>query len=123
MQGESEIRAIDVTQPMMLTVRIEERPTEDTVLGRNLRMIEAQLKDGSRTEYWFDPQLSLNPLHFQNYKFADLNRVSATSKSVFLKFRRHTSMYIRTDTATDIEVGPVSDSMFELPDLPIRELN
>lgn len=68
-----------------------------------------------REEYFYSPDLKLNPKYFKDFSAFNKNKITDLMKAVFLKLSYYYPEFTLSMTAIDIKKIKISDSEFNLP--------
>ena len=99
---------------------VKRESTDESALGRGLDVVTIKYDDGTQTRYWFDPSLYADPRPYSRLRFAYQNRYWELAKAPILMYERTTQLYRITHTPLKMEIAPVSDELFTIPDLPVE---
>ena len=101
---------------------VKETTLEETILGYTCHSLEVSSSEQKQTIF-YAPELKLNPDYFAQHKCYAYNLIAKYCKSVYLKYILETESVIATYEATKINKHKLDDSIFQLPDLPLKILN
>ena len=86
----------------------------DTILGYPCHVLLAK-NEYVEKQYYFSPKLYLNPKYYQGYTMGNKSEIMEKIQAVTLKVIIKNSVMKLESIATNISIGPVNDSIFELP--------
>lgn len=99
---------------------VDENDGEETLLGLSCNCVSIETNKYTR-RLCYSPSLYLDPTHFAKYTAANYDRYYAIAHSPFLKQEYIGKSFEYTYTVAAIEPGPLDDSLFELPHLPLTK--
>ena len=99
------------------------RPAEKKkIIGYDCSAILFETKDTKR-QYFYAPVLFKNPVYDQDNKIERYDLYSRETSSLWLSQKIETDSYSEYDECTKVTPQTVDDSIYILPDLPIRKLS
>lgn len=104
------------------TLTVTKLDEADTILGYPCKLLLLEHPDFKYLVF-YAPSLPLKPDYFAQCKFGDYNLITENTRSVYLRLvfatREATEIYM----AQKVEHLKISDSMFTLPKLPLKQMN
>lgn len=120
MAGEDVIRVADGEEMVPTPVGVDEVTGQRTIAGYRSSALAIRFDDGSRTTFWFSPQLAVDADWFRNFRLAGFHLFYPRSRAMILEYDRQLEIFSRKYVATKVTRRPVDDVELAMPDLPIR---
>lgn len=120
MAGEDVIRVADGHEMIPTPVGVDQVSKTRDIAGYRSSALVVRFDDGSRTTFWFSPQLAVDPEWFRDFRVAGFHEFYRRAHAVFLEYERQMDVYTRRYVATKVTRRAVDDAELEIPDLPRR---
>lgn len=120
MDGEEVLRVADGNEIIPTPVGMDEVTGTRTIAGYRSSPLVVRFDDGSRTTFWYSPQLAVDPEWFRNFRLAGFHLFYPRSQAMILEYDRQLEIFSRKYVATKVTRRPVDDVELKMPDLPIR---
>jgi hypothetical protein len=112
--GSKKVEVFDGTDETRTLASIKDEPSDLTVMGYRTRRLTIEYEDGSVSKYWYSSDIYIDPMQFQNLKFAFLNKYWEKAQSPYLRHERVTDVTKVVYLATNIQEKSLPNEMFDV---------